>query len=175
MGEIMGDVHSITSMGAENGTTLVDIETYAGIVGTTDRTVRRWLGNGEIPGAERDVSGKWEIPSTAVRRAKTPEEVRAYREAAAGASPAEHSEVGVPAMYPNTGAEMVLAGPITEPTLVQALDDETGYLSIADASHYLGIPQAQILANPERFDLAPVGVNGSQRVPQRIIRRIMGI
>jgi len=170
----MGDVHNITSMDGGGGTTYVDIETYAGIVGATDRTVRRWLGNGEVPGAQRDTTGKWEIPASAVRRAKSPEEVRAYREAeAAGINAAEHSEIGVPALYP--GTELTLAGPVTEPSLVQALDDETGFLSIADASHYLGIPQAQILANPERFDLAPVGVNGSMRVPQRIIRRIMGI
>lgn len=170
----MVDVHNITSMGADGGTTFVDIETYAGIVGTTDRTVRRWLGNGEVPGAQRDITGKWEIPASAVRRAKTPEEVRAFREQGeAGVSTVEHSEVGVPALYP--GTELTLAGPVAEPSLVQALDDETGFLSIADASHYLGIPQAQILANPERFDLAPVGVNGSMRVPQRIIRRVMGI
>lgn len=166
----MGDVHNISSMGGA-GDTLVDIETYAEIAGATDRTVRRWLGNGEVPGAERDATGKWQIPSNAVRRAKTPEEVKAFREGSGNA--AEHSEVGIPALYPST--ELTLSTPVAEPTLVQGLDDETGYLSIADASHYLGIPQAQILANPERFDLAPVGVNGSMRVPQRIIRRIMGI
>ena len=173
MGENMGDVHNITSMGAEGGV-YVDIETYAGIVGATDRTVRRWLGNGEVPGAQRDITGKWEIPAGSVRRAKTPDEVRAFREGETGlVNAAEHSEVGVPATYPST--EMTLSGPVTEPTLVQSLDDETGYLSISDASHYLGIPQAQILANAERFDLAPVGVNGSMRVPQRIIRRVRGI
>lgn len=150
----------------------LSVAEYATAKGVSTRSVKRWLADGELPAAEKDAfTGQWRIPRTAARQ------VQAV--AADVGKPVNHSELlgqlGVATM---PGAEVLpwqaMPEP-AEPTLRERLDDETGYLTIEEAAEYLGIPQAQIRANADRFGLEPVGVNGSMRVPQRIIRRVMGV
>lgn len=150
----------------------LSVAEYATAKGVSTRSVKRWLADGELPAAEKDVfTGQWRIPRDAARQ------VQAV--AADVAKPVNHSELlgqlGVATM---PGAEVLPWQPMpapVEPTLRERLDDETGYLTIEEAAEYLGIPQAQIRANADRFGLEAVGVNGSMRVPQRIIRRVMGV
>lgn len=145
---------------------------YAEKIGMSTRNIKRWLGAGEVPGAYKDpmAGGAWRIPEHAVRQMRaTP---------ADQTQPQDHSEAPlqlVPAAGV-TGGQLVpfVAPEPPEPSLREDLDDEPAYLSIPDAARYLGIPQAQILKNPERFGLEDVGVSGSPRVPQRVVRRIMG-
>ena len=150
----------------------LSITEYAIAKGVSTRSIKRWLSDGELPGAEKDpFSGQWKIPANAVRQmSATSAEV---------AKPVNHSELlGQLGVAMPAGAEVVpwqtMPEP-TPPTMRERLDDETGYLTIADAAAYLGIPQAQILGQPEKFGVEKVGTNGSARVPQRIIRRIMGV
>jgi hypothetical protein len=150
----------------------LSVTEYAIAKGVSTRSVKRWLADEQLPGAEKDpFSGEWRIPATAVRQQNAV--------SADVAKPVNHSEllgqlgIGTPA-----GAEVVSWQQMPEPappTMRERLDDETGYLKIADAAAYLGIPQAQILAHPEKFGVEEVGDRGSARVPQRIIRRIMGV
>jgi hypothetical protein len=150
----------------------LSVAEYATAKGVSTRSVKRWLADEELPGAEKDpFTGAWRIPRTSVRQVKAV--------SAEVGQPVNHSELlaqmGVMTM-PGGGEvvpwQQMPAAP--EPTLRERLDDETGYLTIEEAAEYLGIPQAQIRANAERFGLEPVGVNGSLRVPQRVIRRVMG-
>ena len=150
----------------------LSVAEYASAKGVSTRSVKRWLADGELPAAEKDAfTGQWRIPRDAARQQQAV--------AADVAKPVNHSELlgqlGVATM---PGAEVLPWQPMpapVEPTLRERLDDETGYLTIEEAAEYLGIPQAQIRANAERFGLEAVGVNGSMRVPQRIIRRVMGV
>lgn len=150
----------------------LSVAEFAMARGTSTRSIKRWLADGELPAAEKDAfTGQWRIPrdATRIKTAKSAEETK----------PVNHSELlaqmGVMAMP--GGGEVIPWQQVPEPpepTLRERLDDETGYLTIEEAAGYLGIPQAQIRANAERFGLEAVGVNGSLRVPQRVIRRVMG-
>ncbi len=150
----------------------VGINEYAAANNVSTRTVKRWLADNELPGAEKDpFTGAWRIPLHAVRQ------LRALP--ADHTQPQTHSEVG-PAggqlieLMQRQGGMMLQQPSQLEPSLREDLDDEPGYLTLAAASRYLGIPQAQILANAEKFGVEHVGTNGSARVPQRIVRRIAG-
>jgi hypothetical protein len=151
----------------------LSVAEYASAKGVSTRSVKRWLADDQLPGAEKDpFTGEWRIPRHAVRQLQAT--------SAEQAKPGDHSEVSRALLAGlGNGAEILPWGappaPAPEPTLRERLDDETGYLSIEEAAEYLGIPQAQIRGNAERFGLEPVGTNGSMRVPQRIIRRVMGV
>lgn len=156
--------------------TMLSVSEYAERHNVSTRTIKRWLaGSGvfELPGAVKDpASGEWRIPADAIQQARSvPADV---------SKPADHSEVSPAALQlvqtaPGQVVPFQPAVEAPEPTLREDLDDEPGFLSIENAARYLGIPQAQIRANPERFQLEAVGVNGSLRVPQKVIRRIMGV
>lgn len=146
---------------------------YAEAKGITIRTVRRWLADGELPTAWQDaLTGKWNIPSDAER--------------VVSAAPRQVQQRPPAFLLPHGGAapvgagEMVLhqpaaaAAPEREPTRLEDLDDEPAFLSIPVASEYLGIPQAQILAQPELFGVMHVGINSSPRVPKATIKKFEG-
>lgn len=154
------------------GERFLTLAEYAEKVGVSTRTIKRWLGADEVPGAYRDeyAGGQWRIPENASRviRATSAEQTH----------PQDHSQAPLSLVQGvgGPGGQMVPFGALEapEPSLREDLDDEPGYLDIPTAARYLGIPQAQIRSNPDRFGLEDVGVNGSMRVPQRIVRRIMG-
>lgn len=156
--------------------TMLSLSEYAEKHGKSTRTVKRWLsGTGMyvLPGAEKDPgSGEWRIPADAMA---------VPRSASAEATmPADHSEAptGLQLVPPaGAGGQLLPFTPVEppEPSLREDLDDEPAFLTIEIAARYLGIPQAQIRANADRFGLEPVGVNGSLRVPQKVVRRIMGV
>lgn len=156
------------------GTRMLSVDEYAEVIGKSSRVVKRALYGEDsymIPDAVRDQAGEWRIPEHAVRikRPTSPKPegpVNGLQVVPAGGFPEA----------PDTGAQLLPWTPPTEtePTLRESLDDKPGFLSIADAAEHLGIPEAQIRANPDRFQLENVGYNGSPRVPQRVVRRIAG-
>lgn len=160
------------------GTRMLTVDEYAEVIGKSSRVVKRALYGEDsymIPDAVRDQAGEWRIPENAVR-VKRPTQPRP----AQPEGPVNGLQV-VPAGgfpdAPDTGAQLLPWTPPAEPaepTLRESLDDKPGFLSIADAAEHLGIPEAQIRAQPERFQLENVGYNGSPRVPQRVVRRIAG-
>lgn len=167
MGEIEFDAN-----GNEVGRMLT-VEEFAERVGMSARNIKRALYGEDsymIPGAVRDpLDGTWRIPENAMRvkRPKDPE------------GPQTGLQLVPPpgGFAPQPGAAVTQWAPPAqevEPTLREGLDDQPGFMTIGAASDFLGIPEAQIRANPERFGLEPVGFNGSPRVPQRVVRRIMG-
>jgi hypothetical protein len=155
--------------------TMLTLSEYATKIDKSTRQIKRWLSGTtafELPGAVKDpATDEWRIPADARPRPRsTP---------VAQTQPQDHSQAPLTLVQPGAGPGTQMlpwqAAEPPEPTLIEDLDDEPGYLTLSDAARYLGIPQAQIRANAERFGLEPVGVNGSLRVPQRVIRRIMGV
>ncbi len=125
------------------------------------RTVRRWLADGKLPGATKDpFTGAWRIP--------------------ADAQPVQMSTDVAPLQMTGGEQGMVLpqgwsmAPEEQVPTRLDELADEPAFLTVADAAQYLGIPQAQILANPELFEVMHVGVSGAPRVPKRTVYAFEG-
>jgi hypothetical protein len=163
MTELMGDV-------------MLSLDQYADAVGASTRTVMRWLKAGEVPGAMKNDQGAWEIPASA---RKTPgiggggrQEVPEY-----GATVSVH-----PSRLPQqtAGSALTLLPELPEPEpeepmLLEELDDMPAFLTVAQASRFLGIPQAQIVSNAERFKAEPIGTQGSLRVPQKVVRRLAGL
>lgn len=159
------------------GAQMLTIEQYAELIGKSARVVKRALYGEDsymIPGAVRDAEDRWRIPANAVR-VKRPTGPRpegptnGLQLVPTGGVPAPE-QAPTQQMVPWTPTELEV-----EPTLREALDDEPGFMSIATASEYLGIPEAQIRAQADRFQLENVGYNGSLRIPQRVVRRIMGV
>lgn len=157
------------------GTRMLTIDEYAERVGKSARVIKRALYGEDsymIPGAVRDAEDRWRIPENAVR-------VKRPAEQGPEAPTTGLQLVPPSATFPTgaTGGQMVQwppAAEAAEPTLREELDDQPGFMTIAAAAEYLGIPEKQIRSNPERFGLEAVGYAGSPRVPQRVVRRIMG-
>lgn len=153
----------------ENGHDM-SVSEYAAHVGVHPRTVKRWLANDELPDASKDpFNSEWRIPPTAHRVMRAPADVLPFG--------------GAEQPQPWTG-EMVLhqqALPAQErePSRLEDLAEEPTFLPVHDAAIYLGIPQAQILDNPETFEVMYLGVKGkggkpTPRVPKRVIRQFEG-
>jgi hypothetical protein len=136
------------------------------------RTVRRWLADSELPGAWQDPqSKKWNIPADVERVVSDVPKVERPR-------PVEYVMQPPAGLVPGAGLVLhdqhrQLEAP-REPTRLEDLAEEAAFLTVADAAAYLGIPQAQILAQPEVFDVMHVGVNGSPRVPKATIKKFEG-
>ncbi len=175
MTELMGDV-------------MMSLDQYADHVGASTRTVMRWLKAGEVPGAQKNEQGAWEIPSSARKTTGGP---RPQQERAQvppyGATVTPHpSRIGeqyvgeVGALVPQQYGQGLTIVPdpeplVDEPLLLEELDDLPAFLTVAQASRFLGIPQAQIVANAGRFEAEPIGTQGSLRVPQRVVRSLAGM
>lgn len=156
----------IISSGGFNSNTL-SLSQYAVAHGVSTRTVKRWLADGELPGAEKDkFTEQWRIPANATRQLRPKGEGST---AAPGTVVEQHLFRGRGEIQPVPQLQQQL-----EPSLRDDLDDEPGFLRLEEAARYLGIPQAQILQQAERFELEKVGTNGSYRMPQRVVREIAG-
>jgi hypothetical protein len=138
---------------------------YAAHVGAHPRTVKTWLANEELPGAYKDpFTSEWRIPRDTVRQLK-PKAKAPDAPVAGDVLPWSGGQL-IP--FPQAPAEPA------EPTRLEDLAEEPAFLRIDEAAYYLGIPQAQILANPEVFEVMHVGVSASPRVPKRVIRKFEG-
>ena len=135
---------------------LMGVVDYAGLVGASERTVKRWLADDELPGAIKDERGRWMIPSDAVRVPKVADVV---------AMPAR----------PMTPSHDVMA---SHPSQARALnyDAMPSFLTIDQAAQLLGISRHAITTPRGRdyFDVVPFGPNGSLVVPLATIKKIRG-
>lgn len=162
----MPDIHE-----AGHDLTITEWAKQYGVDGVHPRTVKTWLANGEIPDAYKDpFSQEWRIPrhATRVQRPKTPPAPTGNGVAVPG------MPVSMTELIPQWALAQNQALEDKEPTRRESLDEEPAFLRIDEAAYYLGIPQAQILANPEVFEVMQVGVSGSPRVPKRVIKAFEG-
>lgn len=156
----------------ETGVHMLSLTEYAAEQDMSTRQIKRWLAAGQLPSAVKDpATGEWRIPAGAAR---------VFNAApAAQTQPQDHSQAAlqlVTALGAQQGELVPWQEPreSEEPSRREQLDDEPGFLDLPTAARYLGIPQAQILKDPKRFGIEARGVSGAPRVPQRIVRRIMG-
>jgi hypothetical protein len=148
---------------------MLKLREYADHVGVHERTVKRWLRDEQLPGATKDpFSGDWMIPADTMRVKTSPMAGHVDQPL----SPS--GELQIHRVEPGYGVVPYENELEVEPTRLQALDEEPAFMSVADAAFYLGIPQAQILANPDRFQVEHLGYNSSPRVPKSVIKKIEG-
>lgn len=166
MTEMMGDV-------------MLTLDQYADAVGASTRTVMRWLKANEVPGASKDEGGAWQIPASARRVTGGGAPYPVTHPAWGGVHDAPVVSQEVAFAPQGRGLTVVDDTPDileeVEPPLLEELDDLPAFLTVAQASRFLGIPQAQIVGNAERFHAEPIGTQGSLRIPQRVVRRIAGM
>ena len=121
---------------------------YATAIGMSLRNVKRWLEDGELPGAFKDERGWWMIPADAERSAVANDVVAIS-----------------PRTRPTTQAVSHPAGMI---------DAMPSFLTIEQAAQVLGISRHAIATHREYFGVVPFGANGSLVVPLATIKRIRG-
>ena len=134
---------------------------YAQAIGASERSVKRWLADDQLPGAVM-VNGKWMIPSETVRQ--VPLEI---------VSPAEN-RAGVAGSALEAPQAFTAAALAKSPTLADYLAHEPAYVPLATASRYLGISEYAIRQRREEFQLEDFGAGGSTVMPVGVIRTIAG-
>lgn len=157
----------------------LSLNEYAESVGVHPRTVKRWLANEEVPDAVKDpFTNEWRFPPGAPRVQRAQHDVQGT-----GGQVAQPVDVlfGSAGGGPGGGVPWWAVAPPAlgsaeelEPTRLDMLDEESAFLTIERAAKFLGVPQAQIRANPEVFGLMSVGINGSLMVPKSTIRKFEG-
>lgn len=152
---------------------MLTVDQYATQENKSYRTVMRWLAERRVPGAVKDpTSGEWSIPASS-RPGSAPLALH---------TPAPFPDnTGTMTMHPSrlgsTALTVVDDDPpeLADVPLLEELADMPAFLTVSQAARYLGVPQAQILANPARFGAEAIGTQGSLRVPQRVVRQIAGL
>lgn len=124
---------------------------YAEATGKSARQVKRYLEDGELPGAYQDERGWWMIPATAERTTSGELVTLSPR----------------PRTRPTTEVMSHPAGMI---------DAAPSFLTIDQAAQILGVSRHAILTPRGRdyFDVVPFGPNGSLVIPLATIKRIRG-
>jgi hypothetical protein len=112
----------------------------------SDRQVKRWLADDELPGAVKDESGRWLIPADATRRPQL-------------------------RPLPTSSTPSTLARVDARPVPLDALPS---FLTVEQASLVLGISRYAIESHRDYFDVVPFGAHGSHVVPLATIKRIRG-
>lgn len=134
------------------GKPLLTASQYADAVGASERTVKRWLAADEIPGAQRDPSGRWLIPADA-ERVPTP--------------------AGVVQMLRDTNSAVDVR---QLPTPAEIVEQLPALVPVGeDLARLLGIPETAIRRNhDDYFQLKPFGPHGSLVMPRHRIKEIFG-
>lgn len=117
-----------------------------------------------MPGAVKHLDGGWQIPSDAMR-------IKPLPGTDTTTTPTRRDSVAVVA---DTTTRRDSVGDVGA-TLAAALSVLPAFLTLEQASRLLGIPQARIEDNAERFDAEPVGPWRRLMVPARVVREIAGI
>ena len=133
--------------------TSVNAAQYATHVGKSERTVLRWLRDGQLPAAVKTPDGQWFIPADAVHQVTSPDMSvtrQVTRQADAGVN-----EQG--------------------PSLAEYLDRHPALLSLEAASRLLGIPESAIRRHAEDLGAVPWGPRGTLVVPARVVRGLAGL
>ncbi|GIG21759.1 hypothetical protein Cch01nite_24830 [Cellulomonas chitinilytica] len=124
---------------------------YAEHVGASERSVRRWLADGELPAAEL-VARRWEIPADAVRVQRLPEAV---------------ADVSRDAVAPRA--------PRPATTLVGALETLPIYVDVDTAAQLLGISPYAVRRHADELGGRRWGLNGALVIPQSALRELAGL
>lgn len=130
---------------------------YREATGLAERTLKRYLADGKIPGASKDAEGRWRIPATAMPPVTGPAPVRTELSAELVAHRAARRELEA------------------QPTLADVLARASAYVDLEQAARLLGVTEYAIRHNPDRFGVERFGPNGSMVVPLRIIREVAGL
>jgi|GEM_PF-2275502 len=125
---------------------------YAALIGKTDRTVQRYLDDGELPGAYQDERGRWMIPTDAQRTPRTGDVVQ---------------------LQQRRQSVDELAVSVAQ-ALDAALDTLPSFLPLDVAASVLGISRHAIATHRDYFGVVPFGPNGSLVIPLATIKRIRG-
>lgn len=126
----------------------LSVADFARLRGKTERTIRNWLKDGELPDATRNDRGVWAIPATAIRQ---PRSLDAELEAKAIEKARE------------------------EMTVTDILDRSPALLTVETASALLGISTYAVRKHATDLDGRPWGENGATLIPQATVRRLLGL
>ena len=132
---------------------------YREATGLAERTLKRYLAQGKIPGALKDDDGRWRIPADAEPPVvgETP--------------PAQASEAQALILAQRAARRELEA----QPTLADVIAREPAFVPLETAARLLGITAHAIRSNPQAFETQRWGERGSLVVPLRIIRQAAGL
>ena len=143
--------------------TAIDSGQYAARHRVDERTVQRWAKAGELPGATKGADGRWYIPEDAMRIKPLP------GTAPTAMSPTRRDDIGVVADASPTRRDDIGA------SLADALAVRSAFLTLEDAAMLLGVPEASIRRDPDRFRAERIGVRRALMVPARVVREEAGL
>lgn len=144
-------------------TQLLSSKDYAALVGASERTVKRWLAEDLLAGAEIR-SGRWFIPASTPR----PELVSGPTTTVVMRDPRRPAARSIAELPPRAAAS-------DRPTLASMLDGLPALVPVESAAPLLGVSAWAIRRHPERFEAVPWGAQGALLVPQSVIRRLAGL
>lgn len=127
----------------------VGLQEYCARRDVSERAVRRWLADKELPGATKDAKGAWLIPLNADR---VPGGVHAQLEVA---------------WKQHFGIEEAL------PPVGEILDHQTGYVPLAIAAKIMGCSVKYLRNHEDEYEVANRG--HGYCVPQSVIKRVAGL
>jgi hypothetical protein len=144
---------------------------YAEHRNTTERTVRRWLKDGWLPGATQYPDGRWDIPRDAIEQKPL--------FPTSTAAPANGYDVpgvsGVMSVARQGDRLSVLDGG-QGPTLAEALDRLPALLSVKQAAPLLGLSENEVIDHAEELDAVRWGRRGrGLKIPARVVRDLAGL
>lgn len=141
----------------DTGLPMLTAAQYATANKIAERTVKRWLADGELPGAIKDERGRWLIPTEAERT--TADVVTLPR-------PMTRATTDVMVSHPSHATLAAGPGPL--------LDTLPSFLTIEQTAQILGVSRHAIITHRDYFGVVPFGANGSLVVPLATIKRIRG-
>jgi hypothetical protein len=146
-----------------DGVNYLPAQEYADLQGISFRSVKRYLAEEELPGAIF-YDKKWLIPADAERSQHKELVVR------------NGTEVQVHAVQGGSSTPLGTMKDYSKmPTLEQALDHQTAYVTVEEAANLMGITEYAIRNHPEEYGVVPRGRHGGAVVPQAVIRKIAGL
>lgn len=156
-------------MSHDNTSPLIPLAQYCAARGVSDRTVKRWLADGEIAGARKDESGRWLVPADADRTIPVrlgPDPLAEW----GGNAP-------TPPLAPEvTGSDSALVTIEARPRISELVEHLTGYVPLSIAAEALGIRESAIRRHRDRYALEAVGgANGQELMMTRAkLKEILG-
>lgn len=137
----------------DTGLPMLTAAQYATANKIAERTVKRWLADGELPGAIKDERGRWLIPNEAERTVAA-------------------DVVTLP--RPMTVSQDAMASHPSRARQTPTIDDLPSFLTIDQAAQLLKISRHAVATHRDYFGVVPFGPNGALVVPLATIKRIRG-
>jgi hypothetical protein len=144
----------------------LSLKGYADATGKHPRTVKRWLADGELPGARQDpIDGHWMIPADAVRSPKT----LATASNVMTLPPAQYTAPvrDIPAAVPSTPQGHTSAFP--------SWDVLPTTLTVEQAAALMGVTEHAIASNQDYYGVIKHGKKGAMLVPLATVKRLRGL